>query len=402
MKIIKFIYNIILTVYLFIFRKENENKEEIHVVHSMTFREYTLGGGGGGGIVLSIQKELLGNSFKQCKLKYSFFKRNSFDRMKRRLLGELFGGIEFAVGFAKREKNTAYITHDYAVAFGLYLLKKKYVLVSHLQGTRVEEKINNGENISFIYSRIIQYCENKSFSNAYYVCFPSKGAYDHFCMSEQKTILKENFKCGPVLYNTIYKIPRESIYKNLNLEKDKITFLSIGQLTIAKGVDRCLDFLKVFLRDYEKDCRWIIVGDGPLREKVLLRAAIIEKDHRNFKLIYIEKCNYAQMQYIERISDLYLMLHRVSIFDLSTLEMMKKGKGIILSRVGGNIEYNFYENIFYIEDDDYNNSVKSLMEKIEYKNLKTWGELNRKTYNEKFSNENFLRSYQNVLLDLLK
>lgn len=52
----------------------------------------------------------------------------------------MFGAVEFVRLKTKDDRETAYITHDYGSAFGLYLAGKKYVLVSHIQGARIEEK----------------------------------------------------------------------------------------------------------------------------------------------------------------------------------------------------------------------------------------------------------------------
>lgn len=97
------------------------------------------GGAGGGGAVQSANRVLFGSELNGVSLKYSFYEDNRFSTDRKNELWDLFGAAEFVRLKTKDDRETAYITHDYGSAFGLYLAGKKYVLVSHIQGARIEE-----------------------------------------------------------------------------------------------------------------------------------------------------------------------------------------------------------------------------------------------------------------------
>lgn len=371
-------------------------KESYKNIHCITHRaEFPNGGAGGGGAVLSCMRYVIGNTIPD--IRYTFRTENKFSQDWECELADLWGAIQFVFDNIKDETVTAYITHDYGTAFGLYLLGKKYVYVSHLQGPRVEEKTNFGENFSFVTKKIINYCEKKAFENAYCVCFPSMGAYKYYCQSSYKPIAPNKFKLGPILYNTLYAYPEPEEIHGINKKNESLTFLSVGQLTIAKGMDRQTAFFEKLLKNTTKNIRYILVGSGPLKNNILNDLDSLKIQYNNFNYVYIEKCTYPQMQYLQDISDIYLMLHRISIFDLTTLEVMNKSKCVILSNVGGNSEFNKNDNIILVEDENYNKAVDEFCTK----DIQELGKQNKKVYDEHFSNEKFIERYSNLINELL-
>ena len=94
--------------------------------------------------------------------------------------------------------------------------------------------------------------------------------------------------------------------------------------------------------------------------------------------------------------DIYLMLHRISIFDFSTLEAMYMEKPIILSDVAGNDEFNLDNNILLINRDTSDKEIKDfVMHKKEY------GVKNRKVYDLFFSKNAFRERYYKVFEELM-
>ncbi len=87
------------------------------------------------------------------------------------------------------------------------------------------------------------------------------------------------------------------------------------------------------------------------------------------------------------------MLHRISIFDLSTLEVMRKGKAIVLSNVGGNPEFNRKGNIILCDGPKQAATAFPV-------DLKSLGSLNKEVYERCFSNEIFKKSYLEIFEDL--
>ena len=376
-------------------KKNYNNTENIHFITCRKF--FPEGGAGGGGAVQSANKVIFGDYLNNIPLKYSFYEDNKYTKNRKNELWDLWGAVEFVKNKTKKEKGYAYITHDYGTAFGLALLGKKFVLVSHIQGSRVEEKINFGEKFTDISKMIIQFCEKYAFQKAKAVYFPSQGAYEYFCQSKYKIINKNEFNFGGVLYNTLYAYPKSEPIQNIEKQNDSLTILSVGQLTTSKGMDRHPAFLQSLLNHTNKKIRYIMVGNGVLHNKILEALNDLKKCYSNFEYIYIEKCTYSQMQYLQDIADIYLMLHRISIFDLTTLEVMNKEKCVILSNVGGNPEFNKEDNIILVEKDNYDNAVLHLLNN----DIVSLGRKNKQVYNQSFSNEEFKKEYFKVIKELM-
>lgn len=348
-----------------------------------------------GGAVLSANKIIFGDKLKNIPIKYSFFnpKQDSMDG----IFGDLFGAINFVKRNVKEDKNTAYLTHDFCTAFALCMLGKKYILVSHIQGSIVEQAINFGTNLTPSIQNVYNLCEKIAFQNAHSVYFPSLGAYEHFCHSTYKTINKEEFNFGGVLYNTLYAYPKPEEIKNIKKNNEVINFLSVGQLTVAKGMDQHPNFFDQVLSESSFKIHYIMVGKGPLKDEIIEKLEKLKNKYKHFSYIHIESCNYSQMQYLQDICDVYLMLQRISIFDLTTLEVMNKSKCIILSNVGGNPEFNKENNI--ILADDNNDKAVDVFLNCDIKEL---GVKNKYIYDHYFSNDAFRKNYFNAVKIMLK
>ena len=92
------------------------------------------------------------------------------------------------------------------------------------------------------------------------------------------------------------------------------------------------------------------------------------------------------------ICDIYLMLHRVSIFDFATLEAMHNGKAIILSNIPGNDEYNKENNICLIDEPINWDKVENLVRQ----RVKI-GKKNKLIYEKYFSERVFVENYHKML-----
>lgn len=146
---------------LLVLRNRKKSFEKVRSVRFITFRRFFPdGGAGGGGAVQSANRVLFGSELNGVSLKYSFYEDNRFSTDRKNELWDLFGAVEFVRLKTKDDRETAYITHDYGSAFGLYLAGKKYVLVSHIQGARIEEKINFGEKFTLCPERLFRPVKN--------------------------------------------------------------------------------------------------------------------------------------------------------------------------------------------------------------------------------------------------
>lgn len=384
--------NIFILIYI-IFRGKITRKSEDHVIkkiHTISYRNFSpKGGKGGGAAVQSCQEILLGDKYDDIELKYTYLKLNKFSNSGS--LKELWGSAYSAIVNTKNENNSAYITHDYGTAFGLALLNKKFVYISHLQGPRLEEKVNFGDYLPRINKKIVYFCEKYVFKRAFYVCFPSEGAKKHYFLSKYASVGENEVRVGPVLHNTLYIEPTPKPISNILIKKDVLTFYTVGTLTSAKGIDRIPPFFDIYLNQYKGKIRWILIGNGIMKSEILDKVNMLINKYKNFEFIHIEQCSYEEVAYISSISNIYILLHRISIFDFATLEAMKRAKCVILSKVGGNLDFNVCDNIFFYEEDS------SLFE-IDIVKL---GQNNKIAYDKYFSNENFIYKYTKLIDDLI-
>lgn len=387
-----------------------ESDSLITSIKGITYRPNApKGGRGGGGAVLSAMQAILGNAVGEYQIKYNYsegdgiwhtlknryFTYSNYERFineKSNLL-PLYAAIAFVLEKTKNEKGVLYVCHEYATGYALSLLNKKYILVVHTQGTRVDEKLALGEKMSASEMKVIKKCEKQAIEKAVYTCFPSKGAEEIYFSSKHCLINKDNVSVGPCLYNTVYVEVTPEKVERVEYDENCLTFLSVGTLTSAKGQDNVCTFMRNFLRQYTGQVRWICVGKGPLCDNIIEMTNELSKEYVNFEYIYIPKLPFAQVQYLYSIADIYIMLHRISVFDLSTLEAMKNSCAIVLSKIGGNIEYNIEDNIIYAED-----SIDCLFDKEKVNSLK---EKNKYIYNNYFSEKCFKKRYENLILNTI-
>ncbi|MDR0484416.1 MAG: glycosyltransferase family 29 protein [Alphaproteobacteria bacterium] len=396
--------SLVISSKIYLIKKHKKIKRtEKTVVHSLTFRDFSPNGGkGGGGAVLSAQKILLGDNYykyaKNFPLFYSFREENKHSLKRVKQLCDLWGGVKFSYKKAKKEYNAVYITHDYATAFGLALLGKKYVYIHHLQGSRVEEALAQGRGVSKISEKIIQYCEKIAFKKAFCVCFPSNGASEEFLKSSLAKVKRNEFTLGNILYNTLYAKPNPEPIEGIFPEKDYLTFLSIGQLSYLKGIDRCVEFFTELLKkDNSKKYRYILVGKGVLQDKILLELNNLKEKYKNFSFIHLPQVSYPNILYLQEIADIYIMLHRKSIFDLATLEAMSLKKVVILSNTGGNKDFNKLNNIIMFDNENYSKVVEDFLNA----DLEGLSLANGYVYSAWFDNDSFIKNYHNIINKLL-
>lgn len=365
-------------------------------VHTLTHRVFAPEGGrGGGAAVQTCQRLLLGEKYDGLELQYSFYESNKYYELFRNELRDLWGAAYFSLIKAKHERGKVYITHDYGSAFGLAILRKKFVYIAHLQGPRVQEKIDYGESFSWISAQIIRFCERFVFVRAFYVCFPSDGARKHYFESRFRAVSERSVSIGPVLYNTIYHTPEPTVVEGVEKIDGIVTFLTIGSLTRAKGVDRLPDFFSKLLRTGSSRVRCFLVGSGVLEVSLIPEFEALASIHDNFDFRHFGSLSYSEIQHLMKVADVYLALHRISICDFATLEAMKSGKPVILSPVGGNVELNICDNIVFSD-------VKSDITYIDHDDMDIFGGRNKAVYEKYFSNAEFVSRYKALIDDLVR
>ena len=374
-----------------------KQEKNVNKVHCLTFRVFApYGGKGGGAGVLSTQKVILGDKLDKMPIQYDFIEENRYSQ-GRPNLWDIFAGAYFAIQKTKSESSAVYITHDYGTAFGLALMKKRYAMICHAQGPNLEERLNYGFKTNFWERIIVKFCEGYAFRHATQMCFPSAGAREYYFSSKYRSCNKSQVKLGPIMYNTLYADAYPKEVTGLKREDGILTFLSVGQLTVAKGIDRCVDFFEELLnKDNTRKIRYIIVGDGILCDEIIAKFDKLRKKYGNFSYLHYKRLSYNEISYVQDISDVYIMLQRISIFDLATLEVMKKSKAIILSNVGGNPEFNKKNNIIL-----YDNKEQAVREFLS-KNISELGKLNKYVYDNYFSPKCFMQLNRQLIDEIIR
>lgn len=132
-----------------------------------------------------------------------------------------------------------------------------------------------------------------------------------------------------------------------------------------------------------------------MKEVLLRQLKKLKEEVNSFNYFYFESLSHDSVMYLHKISDIYIMLHRISIFDFATLEAMSQRSAIILSKVGGNVDFDKNNNIIFAEDIY---SDKILLKSIDLESLK---ERNFLVFVEYFSKEAFVKQYRILFNKLL-
>ncbi len=381
-------------------KRKKEKLTKIDKIRFITYREPLYKGGGGGqGAAMTMNKLILPEEFKNIPIEYTFEVPNKYLRDKNHGPNVEFSGIKFAIDETKNDKNVIYVTHEEATAFGLWLMGKNYIMFSHLQGARAEESKNFGYKFSKLSENIIKFCEATAMKNAYSVSFVSEGAYKYFCNSKFRGLDAKDFNKGPIVYNTLYVENEPEQYKDLKYDPNYLTILTSGSLTTAKGVDRTLELVEKMCSKTDRKIRHIFIGEGVMQNFVETKLAEISQKYPNFSYITVSRCSDGNMPYLQSICDVFIVLHRIAIFDLSTLEIMNKAKAIVLSDVGGNPEFNVEDNIIMWSEEKQN--YDEVADKILNSDLGALGQKNKEVYKNYFGHKPYKKAYMELLSNFI-
>lgn len=356
-----------------------------------TFRENKKATGGPGG-VLYLQETVLGKKVGDYCCEYRFSKHFCDSVQLNKLFNYCYCFIRYLF-----TKNTYFFCHDINMAYMLALLGKKYSLLYHHQGPLVEEMLNLGEKLNKSKIDSLSRRERVAFIHAHSVHFPANGAADMYFSSKYANCKRDEVKLSYALYNIIPLVsPITPVDYPLVKDNTKLTLFSLGTLTVAKGQDKVVEFLKQHINEFSKPVRYIMVGNGPLKERLLEKLDALKKEHPSFDYYHYESVPHDIVMYLHKISDIYIMLHRISIFDFATLEAMSQRSAVILSKVGGNIDFNMDNNIIYAEDVNHDNSI------LVNADIKLLQKKNYDVFCDKFSKEAFIKQYQEFFKKILE
>ncbi len=295
-----------------------------------------------------------------------------------------------------------FIFHDVKIArpFLRRFSFKQTALVYHKQGSIYNEwHADTGLN-----SKLMRNYYNAMFEEIVggvkYLCFPSRGSEESLIASapELKDIVDGADK--KYLYNGVFcpeVNPKE--FPEWIKEIDSFNgykLITVAVLNTAKAVERIPQYIAA-LKGAGLKVKWILVGDGVNAELV---QANIDKYGIGNDVIW-KKGNvlHSDLMKLFAVTDFYILFHKYSIFDLSTLEAMHYGNIPVLTPIGGNKEVIIDNNgVFVSEFSD----VSSVLELIENDKIAELAEKNREIKKKHFDEEAFLQRYVELCDLMLK
>lgn len=399
---------------------KNDNEERTLEVISCAFRKHEPKKGltGGPNGVLATEREVFGNIYHGMRMRYLFHSVDVVypEHLERALKGLSFMVrinfyaayyLEYCVNSWSRLSSSTdflFVCHDLGFAYAAYLRGCKYVLIWHTQGSMINERESFGEVLSERDKEILNELEKTVFENAEAVYFPSEGAKESYIKTAYIDTSKVRFAEKP-LYNTIPKKPENMNVKALlsklelseNRKEDTDVFLSVGDFSENKGMERIPEILNRYVEKTGRNVYWIAVGSK--HKAGIFERLEEEKTKWRFQcLLKGERVDHDTLLALMEYTDYYIMMQRHSIFDLSTLEAMRAGKALILSKIGGNIELNREDNVIFVDPDNIDDAIARVIACDKY----GMGKLNRKVFDRYFSKECFFKSYAEMIDEMAK
>lgn len=280
------------------------------------------------------------------------------------------------LGVFRRRHAGFFVAHDVPSAVRCRALGIRYALVYHGQGPLLSELSSAGARAGVSRQWWIRRMERLAFDGAVRIGFPSRGALDSYLNQADRCAegIRRIRSKSQVIWNGVVTpepskvvqahsardvrqllkgrelTPKEQVATTGEWRRSNpMVLLTVSTLTEHKGVDQIPEFL-ARQKSLGANYRWVLVGDGPLRDRV---HAEVERFGLGPIFLHIQqRLSHQMVISMMEHSTCYLMLHRLSIFDMATLEAMAMGSVPVLSALGGNLEVNVNNNILYAADID--------------------------------------------------
>ncbi len=273
---------------------------------------------------------------------------------------------------------------------------QRVALVYHQQGSLYNEWRSFNAFDLPAYQKYLNRYSARVYHDVPVLAFPSMGAKESLLQSEPYFKEVINQRPVEVLYNGFTKptLPADSeTICNLRqkLENfDGYKFATVSALNEAKGVERIPAFLAQVGKT--QPFRWVIVGNG-------VKAAELERNIEKYgisdSVIWIrEPMPHDDILKLFSMTDHYILFHRFSIFDYSTIEAMSYGNIPVLTPIGGNREVIIEDNGVFVENFDDSTEFHRFMAQAPLAELKR---RNQALQERCFSDEAFLHRYQTLV-----
>jgi glycosyltransferase involved in cell wall biosynthesis len=265
----------------------------------------------------------------------------------------------------RREKNFDVINaHDVISGF-LYLIffKRKIraplVLTIHSKGSFTKRELIAQRFVK----NLFMFVEKFTVLNSDMIIFPSKGAFEHFSediTEVRKVLYKVKIINNGIDVNEKNYYDEEGIKWILKKVGQRDIILSVSPLVVEKGVDILIKAFLSLKEEILEKTYLIIIGDGPEYCNLI---RLIENYKRDNLLIINKVLPHKDIISLMKKSTIFVLPHRISIFDYVLLEAMLVKLPIITTKVGGNLEI-FVENnsVLFVEKED----VEGLANAITY------------------------------------
>lgn len=290
-----------------------------------------------------------------------------------------------------------FIFHDthYAHAFTMHYHFPNFVLVYHRQGSLYNESVTRDGMSSWLLHRYLNRVFTETVQAVKYLGFPARGAEESLLASEPALTAVVESRERKYLYSGVDCPDAEDLppfpdwlqeLDNLNLP----LFATVAELNAAKAVERIPAYLGALKRKGYA-FRWILVGRG-------IQASLVRKEIQRNGLeentVWIEEyVSHDLILQILSVTDFYILFHRYSIFDLSTLEAMHYGNIPILTPVGGNREVIQEGNGLFVSDFSDTDPLERLLKE----DLEPWKVRNREIQGTQFNDRAFLARYADLV-----
>ncbi len=297
-----------------------------------------------------------------------------------------------------------FLFHDIISAYAFLKLfaMKSIGLVYHQQGSLYAEWNAQTGIEAKGYHLFLNSIMEKTFNKVHILAFPSLGAREALYNSEPflKKFVKP--KVNPIVYNgfdrpDFLETSKEIIELVEKIDPTKKVFITVASLNYAKGVERIPEFL-AYIKQNKWDFVWIIIGMGEMERR--LQEEILHYDIKE-NVVWLKRfLKHDDILKLFSISDFYLLFHRWSIFDFSTIEAMAYGVVPILTPVGGNLEMIQDGLNGFFAKEPYDQIVDRLSALINNNELEKMKEKNVIIQQENFNCKSFLEGYQDLLKKL--
>lgn len=300
---------------------------------------------------------------------------------------------------ALRWPQSCFFVHEPATAVGLAASGAKYSLVYHHQGSLATEQTQSfGRTLDPGDPPFWTLLERVAMRCAVQVHFPSSGAREAYLASAGLES-HEAGTMGEPLFNTILPAAEQTGEADAELLRSipsgPTLFVSIGLFSPAKGLDRVPAFLAHYRRISGRPVCWLARGDGAYRDAVF--EAIRRHELQESAIVVEHRIANTTLREILERADGYVMLHRRSIFDLATLEAMAAGCCTVLSRTGGNLDFDLDGTCLMVDD----GAEEEAAARLARADLTEMGRRARATFERHFSHAPYRARYHAAFARLL-